>query len=82
MSSSNTGNNCVVLYSGGMDSMVVLHHAIKFYDQVYAISIDYGQKNIKELLYAEEYITDLVRKEIDSIKYTRFPLPVKLLNFN
>jgi 7-cyano-7-deazaguanine synthase len=84
MSSSNTGNNCVVLYSGGMDSTVVLQHALKNYDKVYVLAFDYGQKNIRELGFAENYITEVVlqSENKEKIKYTRLPLPLRLLQFN
>jgi 7-cyano-7-deazaguanine synthase len=76
-------NACVVLYSGGMDSTVVLHHALNVYDSVYALAIDYGQRNISELRGAEDYITDVILKsnKSEKLKYSRLPLPVKLLNF-
>lgn len=74
---------CVVLYSGGMDSTVVLHHALKTYDKVYALSFDYGQRNIRELAHAEDYITNVILKSeyAEKILYSRMPLPVKFLNF-
>lgn len=76
-------NTCVVLYSGGMDSTVVLHHALTAYDKVYAIAIDYGQRNVRELAGAEDYITNVILKSkyATKIKYSRIPLPIKLLNF-
>ena len=42
---------CVMLLSGGMDSVSLVHYAVKelFYDEVYALSFDYGQKHSKEL---------------------------------
>lgn len=44
-------NKVLVLFSGGIDSTICLAMAVKKYgkDNVCAISIDYGQKNIKEL---------------------------------
>ena len=62
MSSSINSNSCVVLYSGGMDSTVVLHHALANYDKVYALAFDYGQRNIRELANAEDYITNYIFK--------------------
>lgn len=84
MSSSNNPNSCVVLYSGGMDSTVVLHHALENYEQVYVLAFDYQQKNIKELGIAENYIFDhlLQTKNREKIKYARMPLPLHLLQFN
>lgn len=84
MNSANTVKSCVVLYSGGMDSTVVLHHALANYDKVYALAIDYGQRNIKELSKAEDYITNYILKSsyAEKLKYSRMPLPVRMLNFN
>ncbi len=39
----------VVIYSGGMDSFTVLHHAIKQGHEVYALSFNYGQRHVREL---------------------------------
>ena len=49
-------NQCVVLFSGGMDSTVVLHHAAENFDTVHAISIDYNQRHRRELRLAQDYI--------------------------
>lgn len=43
-----------VLLSGGMDSTTCLHIAKSVYDEVEAISIDYGQKHKKETEYANK----------------------------
>ncbi|MCM8533564.1 MAG: 7-cyano-7-deazaguanine synthase QueC [Lentisphaeraceae bacterium] len=42
---------CVILVSGGMDSVSLLHYAINSLkvDEVYALSFDYGQKHSREL---------------------------------
>lgn len=55
----------VVPISGGMDSTVLLHHAAANYDDVYAISFDYGQRHIKELECAQfqvNVLKDKIRK--------------------
>jgi len=40
----------VVVYSGGLDSTVLLHHALQQYDDVEALTFNYGSKhNIKEI---------------------------------
>lgn len=42
---------CVVLLSGGLDSVTLLYHTIKDqdFDEVYALSFNYGQKHKREL---------------------------------
>jgi len=42
-------SKAVVVYSGGMDSTVLLHHAFKNYDEVYALTFDYNQRHKKEI---------------------------------
>lgn len=45
----------VCLISGGIDSTTCLYHAYTstpVYDQIYGVSIDYGQRHIKEIAYA------------------------------
>ena len=44
-------NKAIVPISGGIDSTVLLHHAVKSgdFDEVHAISFDYGQRHSKEL---------------------------------
>ena len=55
------------MYSGGMDSFTVLHHAIRSGAEVFAISFNYGQKHSKELAVAQKVCKDLSisHKEID-----------------
>ena len=47
-------SKCIVPISGGIDSTVLLHHAVKSgkFEDVYAISFNYGQRHSKELVYA------------------------------
>jgi 7-cyano-7-deazaguanine synthase len=42
---------CIVPFSGGIDSTVLLYHAVKSgdFDEVHAISFNYGQRHDKEL---------------------------------
>jgi 7-cyano-7-deazaguanine synthase len=42
---------CVILLSGGMDSVTLLHHVIEEleYTEVYALSFNYGQRHSREL---------------------------------
>ncbi|MGB0937988.1 MAG: 7-cyano-7-deazaguanine synthase QueC [Colwellia sp.] len=49
----------VVIYSGGMDSFTVLNRALKDGKTVYALSFDYGQRHVKELLCAAKVCKDL-----------------------
>lgn len=44
----------LVVLSGGMDSTVLLHHHLNIGDEVRAISINYGQRHVKELDCAEK----------------------------
>ena len=53
----------VVPISGGMDSTVLLHYAASKFDNVYAISFDYGQRHIKELMCADKQIEAIRDKE-------------------
>jgi 7-cyano-7-deazaguanine synthase len=42
-------SKAVVVYSGGMDSTVLLYHAFKKYDEIYALTFDYNQRHKKEI---------------------------------
>jgi len=48
-------DSCILLLSGGLDSVTLLHYLVKRekYRQVYAISFLYGQKHLKEIRCAE-----------------------------
>src|SRR5438128_819333 len=46
-------NKVVILYSGGLDSTVVLAQALAKQDEVLALSIDYKQSNAEELVKAK-----------------------------
>ena len=54
-------NKVVVPISGGIDSTVLLHHAVKSgnFDEVHAISFHYGQRHSRELIYADYHATKL-----------------------
>lgn len=49
----------VVIYSGGMDSFTVLHNAIRAGHEVYALSFNYGQRHVKELVCAQNVCQEL-----------------------
>jgi 7-cyano-7-deazaguanine synthase len=49
-------SKAVVVYSGGMDSTVLLEHCVKNYDEVYVLTFDYNQRHKKEVLVAESYM--------------------------
>jgi len=49
-------SKAVVVYSGGMDSTVLLEHCIKNHDEVYALTFDYNQRHKKEIIVAESYM--------------------------
>ena len=41
--------NCAVLFSGGLDSTTALYWARRRYDEVYALTFDYGQRHRVEI---------------------------------
>ncbi len=43
----------VLVYSGGLDSTVLMHQLLADGDQVLALSVDYGQRHRVELQYAQ-----------------------------
>jgi len=49
----------VLIISGGMDSCVLAHYYASAGWNLHLISFNYGQKHVKELSYAERYVTDL-----------------------
>lgn len=51
--------NALVLLSGGQDSTTCLYWAIKNFNKVYAISINYNQKHVDELEAAASICTEL-----------------------
>jgi 7-cyano-7-deazaguanine synthase len=48
--------SAMVVFSGGQDSTTCLGHALKHYDEVHAVSFDYGQKHARELQAAADVI--------------------------
>lgn len=57
----------VVVYSGGMDSLTVLHFAMQNHKEVFPISFNYGQRHKKELDCAAKVCADqgLTHKVVD-----------------
>jgi 7-cyano-7-deazaguanine synthase len=49
----------VVVFSGGMDSTVVLYHCLKHYKEVYCLSYNYEQRHKKEIERAIDITTDI-----------------------
>jgi 7-cyano-7-deazaguanine synthase len=52
-------SKCVVIFSGGADSTVILHHAIKNFDKVYCLTYNYNQRHKLEIEKAINYTADL-----------------------
>lgn len=57
-------SKCVVIYSGGADSTVILHHAVLHravmnYDAVYCLTYNYNQRHKLEIDKALNYTADL-----------------------
>ncbi|XQW86697.1 7-cyano-7-deazaguanine synthase QueC [Thalassotalea piscium] len=52
-------NKVVVIFSGGMDSFTVLNRALKDGKEVFALSFDYGQRHVKELVCASKVCEQL-----------------------
>jgi len=52
-------NKAVVVFSGGQDSTTCLVQALKEYDEVHAITFDYGQRHKLEIEVAQSLANDL-----------------------
>jgi len=52
-------SKCVVIFSGGMDSTVLLHYCLTKYDEIYCLSYNYNQRHKIEIVRALNYTTDL-----------------------
>lgn len=52
-------SKCVVIFSGGADSTVILHHAIKNFNKVYCLTYNYNQRHKLEIEKAINYTADL-----------------------
>ena len=62
----------VVALSGGADSATILYLAMQQCDEVHAISINYGQRHVKELECAKKLC------ELNNIKYTIVPFDLTI----
>lgn len=69
-------SSCVVLYSGGMDSTVVLHHALKTHENVYTLAFNYGQRHVIELQKAEDYVLTLNTK-LETVRVKHITLDLR-----
>lgn len=55
-------NVAVLIVSGGMDSCVLAHYYAAAGFHLHLLSFNYGQRHVKELTYAEKYISQLREK--------------------
>ncbi len=56
---SQTKRKAVVVFSGGQDSTTCLLYAVQQYDEVHAITFDYGQRHVQEIEVAKQIAADL-----------------------
>lgn len=56
---SETKRKAVVVFSGGQDSTTCLLYAVQQYDEVHAITFDYGQRHALEIEVAKQIAQDL-----------------------
>lgn len=54
-----TKRKAVVVFSGGQDSTTCLLYAVQQYDEVHAITFDYGQRHVQEIEVARQIAIDL-----------------------
>ena len=54
-----TKRKAVVVFSGGQDSTTCLLYAVQQYDEVHAITFDYGQRHVQEIEVAKQIASDL-----------------------
>src|SRR5690242_3849588 len=68
-------NTAVLIVSGGMDSCVLAYYYAAAGFDLHLLSFNYGQKHVKELTYAERYISAL-RERYSAANATR-PLTIQ-----
>lgn len=56
---SQTKRKAVVVFSGGQDSTTCLLYAVQQFDEVHAITFDYGQRHVQEIEVARQIAVDL-----------------------
>jgi 7-cyano-7-deazaguanine synthase len=61
----NQSSKAVVPISGGMDSTVLLHYAASKYDNIVAVSFDYGQKHREKELNCASFQVESLNQSID-----------------
>jgi 7-cyano-7-deazaguanine synthase len=61
----------ILSFSGGADSTILLHLAAKQFENVHAVSFDYGQRHKRELLCAEQQLSSIP----NLIQYNILTLP-------
>lgn len=59
---------CIVLYSSGMDSTVLLEDCIQKYDEVFVLTFDYNQRHSMEVNNAKTYVDGLAPEKRKKIK--------------
>ena len=62
----------ILSFSGGADSTILLHLAVKQFENVHVVSFDYGQRHKKELLCAEQQLSlipNLIQYNILSLPF-------------
>lgn len=52
-------SKCVVIFSGGLDSTVLLHYCMSKFDEVYCLTYNYNQRHKIEIEKALNYTTDI-----------------------
>ena len=63
-----TTTKCIVLYSSGMDSTVLLEDCIEKYNEVYVLTFDYNQRHRMEVENAKKYIEHLKENKRVKVK--------------
>jgi 7-cyano-7-deazaguanine synthase len=83
----NNRRRAVLIVSGGMDSCVLAHYYAAAGFDLHLISFNYGQKHVKELIYAEKYIANMRERFSQGergieIKHDVIELPISQLLTN